>query len=96
MPILIADVNVLKGSDAGWVLQVQTLVWNLHTKYLRSIDTYGKEWEGSRTGQREKWNFNPTCSEPQPQDVLWGAYDQSELKSIETQWQSPGTRPQSA
>ena len=34
LPLLIADVNVFKGSDAGWVLQVQTLVWNLHTKYL--------------------------------------------------------------
>lgn len=80
---------------AGWVLQLQTLVWNSAHKVFTKHRHLWKR-VGSRTRQREKWNFNPTCSEPQPQDVLWGAYDQSELKSIETQWQSPGTRPRSA
>ena len=56
----------------------------------------GQAWEGGRTRQREKWNFDPTCSEPQPQDVLWGAYDLSEVKSTETQWPSPVSPPQSA
>lgn len=62
------------GADTDLEFACKILMRNQHLR----------EGEGSRTRQREKWNFNPGSTEPQPQDVLWVIYDLSELQSIET------------